>query len=182
MLFTIANIMQSASARRYLDAEELASRRAVVTGFVEIESMPRLLDIVTGTPSAVAYRIEFAREVPGRPRIVGRIEGMLPLTCQRCLDSLDWRFDMEFKSLLVGDEREEPHGEEAVVCPDGRIALVPMIEDEVLLAVPSAPVHAHGTCEAPAIPVASGQMPPTRSHPFAALQSLRSRQGPERSG
>ena len=174
--------MQSASTRRYLDAEELASRRAVVTGFVEIESMPRLFELVTGTPSAIAYRIEFTREASGRPRIVGRMEGMLPLTCQRCLDSLDWRLDTEFESLLVGDEREEAHGKEVVVCPDGRLALVPMIEDEVLLAVPSAPVHAHGTCAAPEVPVAGGQMPPTRSHPFAALQSMRSRPGRERSG
>ena len=174
--------MQSASARRYLDAEELASRRAVVTGFVEIESMPRLLELVTGTPSAIAYRIEFTREASGRPRIAGRMEGILAFTCQRCLDSLDWRFDTQFESLVVGDEGEEAHGEEAVVCPDGRLALVPMIEDEVLLAVPSAPVHAHGTCEAPVVPVAGGQMPPTRAHPFAALRSLRSRQGRERSG
>ena len=174
--------MQSASARRYLDAEELASRRAVVTGFVEIESMPRLLELVAGTPSAIAYRIAFTREASGRPRVAGRMEGVLPLTCQRCLGSLDWRFDTEFEYLLVGDEREDAHGEEAVVCPDGRLVLAPMIEDEVLLAVPSAPVHPHGTCEAPAVPVAGGEMSSTRSHPFAALQSLRSRSDRRRSG
>ena len=174
--------MQSASARRYLDAQELASRRAVVTGFVEIESMPRLLELVTAKPSAIAYRIEFTRGASGWPRIVGRMEGMLPLTCQRCLDSLDWRFDTEFESLLVGDEHEEAHGAEVVVCPDGRLALAPMLEDEVLLAVPNAPVHAHGTCEAPVVPAAGGPMPPTRSHPFAALRSMRSRPGRERSG
>lgn len=174
--------MHSASARRYLDAEELASRRAVVTGFVEIESMPRLLDLVTGAPSAIAYRIEFAREASGRPRIVGRMEGTLPLTCQRCLGSLDWRLDAGFESLLVGDEREDAHGEEAVVCPGGRLALAPMIEDEVLLAMPSAPVHAHGTCEAPAVPVAGGQIPPARPNPFAALRPMRSGRGRERLG
>ena len=174
--------MQSASARRYLDAEELASRRAVVTGFVEIESMPRLLELVAGTPSAIAYRIEFTRDASGRPRIVGRVEGVLPFICQRCLDGLDWRIDTEFESMLVGDEREGAHGEEVVVCPDGRLALAPMIEDEVLLAVPSAPVHADGTCEAPVVPAAGGQMPPTRPHPFAALESIRSRPGRERSG
>ena len=174
--------MQSASARRYLDAEELASRRAVVTGFVEIESMPRLLELVAGTPSAIAYRIDFTRDASGRPRIVGRVEGVLPFTCQRCLDGLDWRIDTEFESMLVGDEREGAHGEEVVVCPDGRLALAPMIEDEVLLAVPSAPVHADGTCEAPVVPPAGGQMPSTRPHPFAALESIRSRPGRERSG
>ena len=144
--------------------------------------MPRLLELVAGTPSAIAYRIAFTREASGRPRVAGRMEGVLPLTCQRCLGSLDWRFDTEFECLLVGDEREDAHGEEAVICPDGRLVLAPMIEDEVLLAVPSAPVHPHGTCEAPAVPVAGGEMSSTRSHPFAALQSLRSRPGRRRSG
>ena len=144
--------------------------------------MPRLLELVAGTPSAIAYRIAFTREASGRPRVAGRMEGVLPLTCQRCLGSLDWRFDTEFECLLVGDEREDAHGEEAVICPNGRLVLAPMIEDEVLLAVPSAPVHPHGTCEAPAVPVAGGEMSSTRSHPFAALQSLRSRPGRQRSG
>ena len=107
--------------------------------------------------------------------MIGRVDGMLPLVCQRCLDGLDWRFDMKFESLVVADEQEEANWRDAVVCPGGRIALEPMIEDELLLAMPNAPVHPHGACEAPPIRVANGRSSSSGSHPFSALGALRLR-------
>ena len=175
MLFTIRGVMQLASDRRCLDVEELASRRAVLTGLVEAESMPRLLDIISGTPPAIAYRIEFTRDTSRRPKAIGRVDGRLPLVCQRCLDQLEWWFDLKFEWVVVGDGHEGTNAEETVVCSGGRIALEPMIEDELLLAVPNAPVHPHGSCEAPPVRDANGWAPPAESHPFAALRSLRSR-------
>ena len=174
--------MPPASTRRFLDVEELASRRVVLVGFVEPETMPRLLEVVTRTPCSIAYRIEFTRDVSKRPRMTGRVEGMLPLICQRCLDSLDWHFDTGFESLAIGDEHEETNGQDAVVCPGGRIALESMIEDEVLLALPNVPVHAYGSCEAPPpAQAATAQRPAQRSNPFEALHVLRTYHGRKRS-
>ena len=172
---------KSASTRRFLDVEELASRRAILAGIVDPASMPRLLEAVTDTPGAIAYRIEFARDASGRPRMIGCVEGMLPLICQRCLEMLDWYFDTRFEFLVIGNEQEETNGRDTVVCFGGRIELGPIIEDELLLALPNAPVHAQGACEAPAIPTVGGQPPPRRSNPFSALRALRSYHGRERS-
>lgn len=170
---------ESANTRQFLDVEELASRRAVLDGSVDPVSMPRLLEIVTTTPNAIAYRIEFDRDASGRPKMVGCVEGMLPLTCQRCLEGLDWHFDTRFETLVVGRESEAPDGQDAVVCSGGRIELEPVIEDEVLLALPNAPVHARGSCEAP--PIRTTGEPSRRSNPFSALRVLRSHHGRERS-
>ena len=138
--------------------------------------MPRLLEIVTRPPGAISYHIEFSRDDSRRPKMTGRVEGMLRLVCQRCLDEIDWRLDASFESLLVGDEHEDTSGQDAVVCPGGRMALEPTIEDELLLALPNAPVHAFGSCEAPPAGGAKVQWPEERSSPFSALQALRSRQ------
>lgn len=173
--------MLSASARRLLNVEELASQRAVIAGFVEAKSMSRLLDIVSKTPPAIAYRIEFTRDTSRRPKMIGRVDGMLPLVCQRCLDSLDWWFDMKFESLVVSDDQEEANGRDVVVYPGGRIALELMIEDELLLAMPNAPVHPHGACEAPPIRVANGHSSSSEPHPFSALRGLRLRRRREQS-
>ena len=107
--------------------------------------------------------------------MIGRVDGMLSLVCQRCLDNLDWRFDVKFESLVVTDDREEADGRDAVVGPGGRIALEPTIEDELLLAMPHAPVHPHGTCEAPPVRMANGGASSSERHPFSALRALRSR-------
>ena len=172
---------EPASTRRFLEVEELVSRRAILAGLVDPVSMPRLLDIVATAPSAIAYRIEFTRDASGRPRMIGRVEGMLPLLCQRCLERLDWHFDTKFESLVIGDEQRETNAEDAVLCPGGRIELEPVIEDELLLALPNAPVHPHGSCEVPSVRVVMEQSPSRRSNPFSALGALRADLGRERS-
>ena len=163
---------ESASTRRFLEVEELASRRAILSGVVDPVSMPRLLEVVTPAPGAIAYRIEFTRDASGRPRMAGRVEGMLPLICQRCLQELDWDFDARFESLVVGSEREDTNGQDALVCSGGRLELEPVIEDELLLALPNAPVHPYGSCEAPPVRAAGRESASPRSSPFSALRAL----------
>lgn len=171
---------ESASTRRFLDVEALASQGVILAGFVAPVSMPRLLQVVTSKPSAIAYRIVFSRDASGRPRMSGRVEGALPLVCQRCLENFEWKFDTRFESLVVGHEGEESREPDAVVCSGGRIELEPVIEDELLLALPNAPVHAFGTCEAPPIRTTGERSPSRSTSPFAALRELRSQHGPER--
>ncbi|MDE0456000.1 MAG: YceD family protein [Chromatiales bacterium] len=167
--------------RRSLDVEELVSRRAVLAGAVEAESLPRLLEVVTARPRAVAYRIEFTRDVSGRPKMSGHVEGVLPLVCQRCLDRFDWSFDTRFESVVVGNAQEDTGGMDAVTCSGGRIDLNPVIEDEILLALPNAPVHPRGSCDAPSFRAARGQPSSRRSSPFSALRTLWSNHGREQS-
>lgn len=160
--------------RRSLDVEELASRRAVLAGVVEAKSLPRLLEVVTARPGAVTYRIAFTRDISGRPKVSGQVEGVLPLVCQRCLERLDWSFDARFESVVVEGGQEDTGGSDAVICSGGRIELDPIIEDEILLALPNAPVHPRGSCEAPSFRAARDQPPSRRSNPFSALRALRS--------
>ena len=172
---------ESASTRRFLDVEELASRQACLSGLVEPVLMPRLLEVAASTPSAIAYRIEFTRDASGRPRMRGRVEGMLPLICQRCLEELEWRIETGFESLVIGSEHEEARGLDAVVCSGGRLDLESVIEDELLLALPDSPAHAYGSCEPPPIRDAGEQSALRRTNPFTALDALRSHRGRERS-
>ena len=183
--------MQPATPQRRPDVEELASRRAVLAGFVEPASMPRLMEVATKPPPAVAYRIEFTRDARGRPRMSGHVEGTWPLVCQRCLGDLDWRFDVKFETLVLGSEGDGTIEQDVVVCPGARIPLEPVIEDELLLALPNAPVHPNGACEAPPIRAgadragsgraADGEGPERRSNPFSVLRTLRPDQGADRS-
>lgn len=172
---------EPANIRRLLDVEELATRRAILTGVVDPISMPRLLGVVAARPGGITYRVEFAWDVSRRPKIAGRMEGMLPLTCQRCLERFDWSFDTRFESVAVGSEQEETSGQDAVVCSGGRVELESMIEDELLLELPHAPVHPPGSCEAPPVRAARGRPPSRRSNPFSALDALRPHHDRERS-
>ena len=168
--------MHPASTRRLLDVEDLATRGAVLTGSIEPGSMPRLLEVVAEPPAPdrIPHRVH-ARRGGGARGWPGAWKARLPLVCQRCLDGLGWRFEVRFESLVIGDEHTEGTDEwDAVVCPEGRIALAPVIEDELLLALPGAPVHAHGSCEAPPFRAGNEALPAQPANPFSALRTLHS--------
>ena len=81
--------------------------------------------------------------------------------------------------MVVGDAQEDTGGMDAVTCSGGRIELDPVIEDEILLALPNAPVHPRGSCDAPSFRAARGQPSSRRSNPFSALRTLWSNHGRE---
>ena len=143
--------------------------------------MTRLLEIAAVPPRAIAYRIEFATDAYGRPRMTGQVDGTVRLVCQRCLDEFDWCIGTRIDAAIVGEEHEEAHGQDVVVGTDDRVMLETVIEDELLLALPNAPVHPYGSCDAPPIHDTGEQWPAERSNPFSALEVLREEQGRRRS-
>ncbi len=144
--------------------------------------MPRLLGVVATRPDAVAYRIEFGRDASGRPKMCGHVKGALTFVCQRCLDRLDWPLDARFESVVVESAQEDTGGMDAVTSPGGRIDPELVIEEEILLALPNAPVHPRGSCAAPSVHGACGRPPSRRSSPFSALRTLWPTDNPEPSG
>ncbi|ODU30572.1 MAG: hypothetical protein ABS93_01855 [Thiobacillus sp. SCN 62-729] len=95
-------------------------------------------------------------------RVVGRVDqrgslslqvsisGEVGLTCQRCLGSMPYTVGLERTLYLARNEAEL---ERLDALPDSdaiqageRLSLVELIEDEVLLSLPLAPMHAEGEC------------------------------------
>ncbi len=80
------------------------------------------------------------------------IEGTLELTCQRCLGPLAQAVDVDHVLLLARDATElerldaEP-GCDAILA-EGKLDLLALVEDEVLLGLPLAAMHAEGECPA----------------------------------
>lgn len=98
-------------------------------------------------------------------RVVGRVDqrgslslqltvsGDVQLTCQRCLGSMPYKVDVERTLYLARNEAEM---ERLDALPDsdaiqaGEILnLVDLVEDEVLLSLPLATMHAEGECPVP---------------------------------
>jgi uncharacterized protein len=124
--------------------------------------------------------------------IDGHIEGKLELTCQRCLGPLVWHIGRPVRLGLMQSEEalaRLPEGIEGELLAeldggqdDGagrpRLVLSRLVEEELLLAVPLAPMHGPDeACRAPRHVVradAAGTAAPGR-RPFAALAELKSR-------
>jgi len=81
-----------------------------------------------------------------------KVSGEVDMTCQRCLSDMPYKVDMERTLYLARNEAEM---ERLDALPDSDaiqagevLSLVELVEDEVLLSLPVAVMHAPGKCPA----------------------------------
>lgn len=121
--------------------------------------------------------ISWAIGAEGLPWIDLKIRGLLFLECQRCLGPLSWEVDIESHlALLKADDEssllEDPF-DSILIDADG-LDLVQVIEDEILTALPLAPVHKdEPTCREVSVDESDSEIIKEPMHkPFSGLASL----------
>jgi len=147
-------------------------------GSLVLASMERLRELAppAGTLSA---RLHFYRDEGGRPVLAGSFSTELMLVCQRCLETMRLPLQADFQLFLVGDLEQADRLDDRmeVLQVDRRaMSLATILEDEVLLAAPSAPLHPSAQCSAAGMPEqdAADDLPLSqRPNPFAALAALK---------
>ena len=133
-----------------LDAFRLALEHGVVEGSVDAHQLPRIDDLLAEGPATVAWRIEGTADASGRPALSIALDGSVPVTCQRCLDDFEWPIDQRTELLLARDERElavlDADSTSEVVLAGTPMEPLTLVEDELVLALPFAPLHPVGAC------------------------------------
>ena len=158
-----------------IDTLEFAREGRSVSGTVPVSSLPRLLELLGRSDGLLECELRGRRE-DGRNWLALSIRGQFDLVCQRCLGPMPFvlETDNELQVIAPGeawpDEALEDGalslGADAIAAETAQ-AVLDLVEDEVLLALPVAPKHEEG-CE-----------PPARSDdkhaasPFAVLASLK---------
>jgi uncharacterized protein len=154
-----------------IDGVAFAREGRKAAGRVALASLPRLLDILADPEGWLECHVAGERGDEGKFWMSLVVSGELKLRCQRCLATLVFPLDIESRLLLVAPGQPWPEDELAedgfdAIPAEKEIELLPLIEEEVLLALPIAPRHE--ICEAPA-PVAGEHEP----SPFAVLAQLK---------
>ena len=101
------------------------------------------------------------------------LKGTLAVACQRCLEPIELNLDIRSKFFLVRDESKIPvedvdDDDKDYLVADEAFDVLQLVEDEVLLAMPFAPMHSPGDC--PASDMVSELKTPS---PFAGLKILK---------
>jgi uncharacterized protein len=135
-----------------LDAFRLAREHGVLEGSIDAHRLSRVADVLADGPADVRWRIEGSADTAGRPALAIEIIGSVQLTCQRCLDDFAWPVAQRTEVLLAHDEGElaalDAESSAEVVLAEAPVAPLTLVEDELLLALPFAPMHAEGVCVA----------------------------------
>lgn len=148
-------------------------------GDLSIVGMTRLAESLQDTDvPELQVRLSLGRDAGGVRCLEGSLQGVLHLTCQRCLGRMEFPVASTFRLALVHSEAEAERlaeGYEPLLLETDRLVVRDVVEDELLLALPDFPQHAEGeTCVLPEyredeIVAATEEKP----NPFAALASLK---------
>lgn len=134
-----------------LEPMRMAARGEAKAGTIDARSLENVADELApgDEPVDVAWRIEGGHSAEGRPMLMVHVEGAVPLTCQRCLATFDWPLAQTTRVLLARDEAElaalDNESDDEVIDGSARIGAQSLVEDELLLTLPFAPMHP-GAC------------------------------------
>lgn len=161
------------SQQLVIDSRAFARDASSLQGELPIAGLTRSLDLLVDQSGSLGYRLDGRLGPRGRSQLMLQIDGVLSLCCQRCLEGVEYpvaiRSLLEFvddEDDLTQDEIEDDSRDYLV--EQKELDVVALIEDEIILALPSAPCH-----ENCAVPVA-GQGA-TKPSPFLSLAGLKGR-------
>ena len=162
------------------DAFDLVRRRASYAGKFDAASLPRTLDQLApeGGSAQVSWRISGITDPSGRPALEVRVDGTVPLVCQRCLQPFAWHVAQCTTLLLARDERElarlDAEDEHEVIPAAAPLDAATLAEDELLLTLPFAPRCGRAECAQSTVAGASDTVARAPAPAFAVLAAIKS--------
>ncbi|MDR3221978.1 MAG: DUF177 domain-containing protein [Candidatus Accumulibacter sp.] len=115
-------------------------------GQLPVAGLARVLDLLSGSAGALAYRIQGRMGPRDRPRLAVEVDGVLSVRCQRCLEGIDYPVRIRNLLELIEDEGELTQEEieddsKDFLTAQKELDVVELIEDEIILDLPVAPRH-----------------------------------------
>ena len=154
-----------------IDSLEFARDGRSIAGEIALKELGRLADVLVDDAGVLAVELSGERDQEGRCFLGLRVTGDLNLRCQRCLQPMGFAVDVDSRLMLVApgdawpDEELVDDGTDAIEA-SREFAVLPLVEEEVLLALPI--VARHEDCRPPL--AAETESKPS---PFAALARLK---------
>ncbi len=138
------------TARR-LDVRRFAEEAAALSGQEPVRQHERLMAETQGRGGAAALNWSASGEMRN-PRHVHpeiwlhlKAQAVLPLTCQRCLGAVEVPLEVDRSFRFVADEEmaaaEDEQADEDVLALSRSFDLIELVEDELLMEMPLAPMH-----------------------------------------
>ena len=134
------------SRRVVIDSLVFAREGRSLQGELPVSSLTRILDVLADQAGELRYRVQGQMGPRRRPQLLLEVDGRLSLRCQRCLEGINYPLKVRNVLEFVDDEddltQEEVEDDSMDFLPaQSEIDVVALIEDEVILSLPSAPRH-----------------------------------------
>ncbi len=146
-----------------------------IQGELDYRLCERLLKLVSDCRGGISVDLEFNRDGQGRVLVTGAVAASVVTICQRCLEPVTVRLDSKVSLCMVAtvaQANQLPDFFEPLVVDDEQVNIIDLVEDELLLELPS--VAMHDSCEPPVMQGnIDGLASIRQENPFAVLRKLR---------
>lgn len=138
-----AAVARVAGLPERIDPRRLAEREGHLCGQLSLARMERLRASLCDGEGMVFIDMRFQRDEEGRDMAVGDVTARLPVRCQRCLEPMEIAIATALCLAFTDAEGKAPppDGYDAVPLLGDTILLSDLVEDELMLALPMAPMH-----------------------------------------
>ena len=160
----------------HIDPFRFAEQNLRLDGIVKIVDMHRLSASLSSNNAPVEVSLQFGVDEQKITYLKGHLQTKLTLQCQRCMEPLMYEIMSDFSLGIVNtlDEAKSlPEGYEPVLATDGNLALMDLIEDEIILNLPIIPRHEPEACKVTLPLKDSGWEQGKGENPFHVLRSLK---------
>ncbi len=165
---------------KFIDPIGLADKNAKIEGKLPLADFKRISELLFDNNGDILFQLNFFKE-RNLAKVDGHISGALKLKCQRCLESISWDINSNIKLGIV-NSLDQVHKlpddvEPLLVDHEEKIDLKDIVEDELLLSMPTIPKH-QSDCTAvnlvqQNISVATEKSNLTKKNPFSILADFK---------
>jgi uncharacterized protein len=175
--------MSSSNSPQHLDVKAFATNQSTLSGEVDLHSMPRLrADCAEDVAGKVTWSAqgEMRQASDGQDAAWMHLQANteVPLTCQRCLKTVEQTLEVDRSFRFVKDEAtaeaQDDDCEEDLLVLSKDFDLLALVEDELLMALPLVPMHA--SCQSEHAPTSQDDSvadADAKPNPFAVLATMR---------
>lgn len=166
----------------YVDARRIFQQGAELHGSLSLDRLPEFHNSLASDQAEITAELHFGVDNTGYRLIWGKVDASVEVTCQRCLQPVAVQLQDDINLALVSDEQEAAALKPDLdpwICPDIKLQLAPVIEEQLLLSLPIVCYHAQGQCPRQ-LDYTAGPLPgdeegeqPSEDNPFAVLEQLK---------
>jgi uncharacterized protein len=154
-----------------IDSLDFARHGRSLVGELVVAGFSRLSDSLVDATGSMAVELQGERDADGHYWLDLSVRGQVKVACQRCLEAVPFDVDIAVRLELIPpgmpwpDEDLDDDAYEAIDA-DPALRVDELVEDEIILALPLAPMHE--VCALPGAAQTGYEL-----SPFAALASLK---------
>lgn len=162
-----------------IDPNKAAQKRLDYIGIYLAKNMKRLAESVGNVNSDIACSLSFGIDERGLAFFDIDAKVSVSLVCQRCFELFATEIHVNNRFSPVKSETQAEtlpeYYEPAITNEFGEVDMLATVEDEIILALPIAPVHDTQHCEVSEADFVFGEIPleDEKPNPFAILASLK---------